>query len=497
MLRIPLEQAQSELQELIDAGRVLANTPIPSLEGDPRTIPLVAQPIAYTAYQEIDELRHLIRQWTDYNRTWLSMNLGGEAASEYEDASRHVYFGSDDPRARLHYLRTDIGAEIAKLKSIYNRLPLWAREDDAASESPAVTETASDSGSATSDPAENPADSTTDPKAVMVIYGHDTEANNALFDWLRSIGLRPREWSQLVGGTGSGSPYIGQILTRAFQDAQAVVALFTPDEYVIPRTPPSGSQDAGRYQARPNVLIEAGMALVTHPDRTVIAVLGNLELPSDLAGRHYIRLSHTDPAPLHQLAGRLQTAGCGTDITGTDWLNPARFPDRNAITLTPTRAREPGADPEQGGTSSSSPRRRPRAAQRLIELAAASQVTVDMEPVSGKKHTHLITVSAPITYLIKWVNAEIAWQTNSGLGTTGTGFGGDPPRADDRRRRYTFRASVSPQIHNPEPIIRFVDSHGHLYYQFRHHTERFPPNTDASTAANQIDQWLRTGPNPD
>ena len=54
-------------------------------------------------------------------------------------------------------------------------------------------------------------------KAVMVIYGHDTEANTAIFDYLRAIGLQPREWSQLVQLTGSGSPYIGEVLDRAFQ----------------------------------------------------------------------------------------------------------------------------------------------------------------------------------------------------------------------------------------------------------------------------------------
>jgi len=37
----------------------------------------------------------------------------------------------------------------------------------------------------------------------------------------------------------------------------------------------------------------------------------------------------------------------------------------------------------------------------------------------------------------------------------------------------------------------------HLYYQFRHHTKRFPQNTDWIKAATDIDQWLRTGPNPD
>jgi hypothetical protein len=85
-------------------------------------------------------------------------------------------------------------------------------------------------------------------KAVMVIYGHDIEANNALFGWLRAVGLQPQEWSQLVSSSGSASPYIGDVLVHAFQQAQAVVALFTPDERVRPRGHREGPW---RLQARP------------------------------------------------------------------------------------------------------------------------------------------------------------------------------------------------------------------------------------------------------
>jgi predicted nucleotide-binding protein len=177
-----------------------------------------------------------------------------------------------------------------------------------------------------------------DRKVVMVIYGHDKEANTALFDWLRAIGLRPREWSQLVRASGNASPYIGEILDQAFKDAQAVIAFFTPDEHAIGRTASGADTNAWRLQARPNVLFEAGMALVTHPKRTVLAVLGPQELPSDLAGRHYIRLSHTSPEPLYQLATRLSDAGCDTDLGGTDWLNPRRLPDRDKLTQHPPGA---------------------------------------------------------------------------------------------------------------------------------------------------------------
>lgn len=359
-------------------------------------------------------------------------------------------------------------------------------------------------------------------KAVMVVYGHDKEANDALFGWLRAIGLQPREWSQLIRASGSASPFIGEVLDKALHDVQAVVAFFTPDEYVTA----AGTDHArGRFQARPNVLIEAGMALITHPTRTIIAVLGNQELPSDLAGRHYVRLSHTGVQPLHDLAGRLGDAGCDIDLSGSDWLNPDSFPDRDR-TVPPagehpasqtaqarTAAGPPGKDRTHDGDAEDLPlrqaasaepagerhdasteTRRHEGAQRARQDTEARQVLVTIkEARPGERFTHLITVSTPITYPVKQVEAQIAWQANSGLGTTSTGFVGDPPRVDGQRRYYTFRASVNPQIH-PEPVIRFVDLHGNRYCQFRDHTQRFPANTDWTQALTAIDKWLRTGP---
>jgi predicted nucleotide-binding protein len=331
-------------------------------------------------------------------------------------------------------------------------------------------------------------------KAVMVIYGHDTEANAALFAWLRAIELQPREWSQLIHASGNASPFIGEVLDKALHDVQAVVAFFTPDEYV---TTAGTDHGRGRRQARPNVLIEAGMALIAHPTRTIIAVLGNQELPSDLAGRHYVRLSPTDVQPLNDLAGRLADAGCDIDLSGSDWLHPNRFPDRDSTAplaedLSPRQAAraEPVGEPHDTSTET----RRYEEAERAKEDTEARQVLVTMEEARpGERFTHLITVSTPITYAVKQVEAQIAWRVNSGLGMTSTGWSGDPPRADGQRRYYTFRASVNPEIRS-EPVIRFVDLHGNRYYQFRDHTQRFPGNTDWTGALTAIDEWLRRGP---
>lgn len=181
-------------------------------------------------------------------------------------------------------------------------------------------------------PAPTRAASDINPQHVMVVHGQDTDAARALFDWLRSIGLRPSEWSALVKASSSGSPFIGEVLNAAFARAQAVVVLFTPDEQV--RLRPGLKRDTWHMQARPNVLFEAGMAFASHPDRTVIVVLGDQEIPSDLAGRHYVRID--GPASLRDLALRLETAGCAVDLDGSDWLDVSRFPDRSGIDASPT-----------------------------------------------------------------------------------------------------------------------------------------------------------------
>lgn len=181
-------------------------------------------------------------------------------------------------------------------------------------------------------------------KKVMVICGHDEEANRALFDCLRAMGLQPQEWSQLIQQSQVGSPYIGAVLDEAFKNVQAVVALFTPDEYVITRASYEAGKERWRLQARPNVLIEAGMAFATHPRETILLVLGDQELPGDLRGRHFIRLNGTGVA-IKSLADRLMTAGCAVELDGTDWLNPARFPNRDDVKSRPARLKKP---PEGG-----------------------------------------------------------------------------------------------------------------------------------------------------
>jgi len=167
-----------------------------------------------------------------------------------------------------------------------------------------------------------------DARAVFVVHGRNDSLRKSMFEFLRALDLTPIEWNRAVELTGQGSPYIGDVLDRAFDHAQAVVVLLTPDEvaYLQPRYGhgPGDPETQPAAQARPNVLFEAGMALGRNPGRTVIVEVGEVRPFSDIAGRHVIRL--TDTAAARQaLAKRLETAGCAVSMSGTDWLTTGDF----------------------------------------------------------------------------------------------------------------------------------------------------------------------------
>lgn len=162
-----------------------------------------------------------------------------------------------------------------------------------------------------------------DPRKVFVIHGRNELARKAIFDFLRSIGLDPIEWSQAITitMTGKGSPYIGEVLDAAFGAAQAVVVLQTPDDVAHLHeslTFPGDLECDPQMQPRPNVLFEAGMAMGRDEDRTIIVELGGVKSFSDIHGRHVVRLDNSTQRR-QDLATRLRAAGCAVNMDGTDW----------------------------------------------------------------------------------------------------------------------------------------------------------------------------------
>jgi predicted nucleotide-binding protein len=165
--------------------------------------------------------------------------------------------------------------------------------------------------------------------SVFVVHQRNEKLRRSLFDFLRALGLKPLEWAKVVLMAKKNNPYVGDILNTAMAKAQAVVVLFSPDdearlkpEFVTRSDGPSEKNLRG--QPRPNVLFEAGLALGSHPDKTILVEVGKLRKFSDIAGRHVVRLTD-DYDKRNDLANRLESLGCKIDKQGTDWTMAGNF----------------------------------------------------------------------------------------------------------------------------------------------------------------------------
>ncbi|QFG24612.1 CATRA conflict system CASPASE/TPR repeat-associated protein [Actinomadura sp. WMMB 499] len=160
-------------------------------------------------------------------------------------------------------------------------------------------------------------------RGVFVVHGRDTRVRDGMFAFLRACGLEPYEWETLVARTGETGPYLGEVVVQGIARAQAVVVLLTPDDSVRLdprlRNPDEDPFELGfSGQARPNVLVELGMALALCPERTILLHAGSQRPIADLGGRNFIRLSDGTECR-DKIRGRLRAAGCPVG-GGQDWL---------------------------------------------------------------------------------------------------------------------------------------------------------------------------------
>lgn len=176
------------------------------------------------------------------------------------------------------------------------------------------------------------------PRDVAVVHGRDKEVNSAVFDFLRSLDLRPREWEEMLGQMSSATPYTGHIVDQLFKNVQAVIVIFSPDDEARLH-PELRLEDEPDYetrffcQARPNVLFESGMSFGLYPHRTILVEVGGLRPISDLVGRHTVRLGTKNA--ITSFTNRLQAAGCSINTGGADWLDGSRFANLGALRRRP------------------------------------------------------------------------------------------------------------------------------------------------------------------
>lgn len=164
-----------------------------------------------------------------------------------------------------------------------------------------------------------------DRSEVWVIYGRDESFRKTIFELLRSVRLNPIEFETAVTRSGSGSPFVLDVVLNEIGKAPAIVSLLTPDDYAELRedlrADPKDAEDhkdSGR-QPRPNVILETGMALALLRNRTVLVTKGQLREISDILGVHSVRWDGTIQKR-NALVKRLEAIGCPVNTSGSDWL---------------------------------------------------------------------------------------------------------------------------------------------------------------------------------
>jgi predicted nucleotide-binding protein len=169
-----------------------------------------------------------------------------------------------------------------------------------------------------------------DARKVIVVYGRDYRLRDALYAFLRAIGLDPIEWGQGMHATGKPMPSIPQTLDAMFREGAAVVVLLSPDDLVtlaprLRRPKESTKETTTLGQARPNVLFEAGLAFGIYPDATVLVSVGNVKPFSDVEGLHITRMDG-GVAKRWELIGKLKRAGAKVDVENKDmWMTAGEF----------------------------------------------------------------------------------------------------------------------------------------------------------------------------
>ena len=275
-LRLPLNEAEAQLEAQIEAGRELLDSeimrlaaPEPETEAEPGVIGgLMLRGLSRGLarltgpYPDIEALKRRIDEWLSYNRTWISVNIGGEVAELYKSAP-----AVEAPKNALRFqtlifLRESVQTEISRLESIRDRLHLLTPETMASAIPSSVAQ-----------PTPN--------GPIFIVHGRDT--------------LRAERVARVVGkATGRETiilreqANLGRTLIEKFEEhatgaSYAIVVLTPDDEGGIK------GQDKHNPRARQNVIFEMGYFYGTLGRRRVSVLLyADVEKPSDMDGIAYI-----------------------------------------------------------------------------------------------------------------------------------------------------------------------------------------------------------------
>ena len=184
-----------------------------------------------------------------------------------------------------------------------------------------------------------------DARKVFIIHGRNENAVVAVEHFLRSLKLDPIDFDELAANVG-GSAFIGDIVREGMRQAQGIVALFTADEFSSLRPEFRKSRDSKadkeRWQARPNVIFEAGMAYGMAKERVFLVVLGaQVELFSDVSGIHLLHLNNSVQSR-SSFRQKLIGIGCEVDQKTGLWSDYTKAGDfEGCVVLQGVKTRSP------------------------------------------------------------------------------------------------------------------------------------------------------------
>jgi predicted nucleotide-binding protein len=185
-----------------------------------------------------------------------------------------------------------------------------------------------------------------DPQRVFVIYGRNLDAYDQMVKFLRALKLDPVPFNKISAECGANAS-VREIIRHGMAKAAGVVAMFTPDEYAVLRPEHDSKRGAGeesrRWQARPNVIYEAGLAMGMAEQRTVLVKLGTeVRLFSDVGGIHTVNLDNGFESR-NLLRDKLQAAGCTPDMMTDNHLHVGQSGDFAQCVMFPNA--KPPTDP--------------------------------------------------------------------------------------------------------------------------------------------------------
>lgn len=128
-------------------------------------------------------------------------------------------------------------------------------------------------------------------KRVFIIHGRDLKTVRDLEKFLSSLGFTVLKFKDLANS--ATQKFVIDVVLEAITNATVVIAVFTPDELAVLYEGQAVSKERSgrRWQARPNVIFEAGIAYGISKEKTILVTAGaDVELFSDLSGLHFIRL---------------------------------------------------------------------------------------------------------------------------------------------------------------------------------------------------------------